>query len=225
MLEPDQWDAVLSRITSTLVRGTERISSAALLDLLEVGPDPVIRQKVGKRLVSHMRRLGWTGPRAMRIPGTTGTVQGYWRHPGQLPRPHTAGMPVAGELCDDVGLSDDLPAALEQVTRLGLKKLEKVLRVPLDPTDGNLVRSQVTAAIGAVNAQLRADEQQLRRKTQGDVLQRLIKIIEEEKKKLPKTSVAIPLTAEQQLTEHVELERSDAEASVMASDGDGSGEG
>jgi len=225
MLEPDQWDAALSRITGKVYRGTERVSSNALLNLLEVGPDPVTRQKVGKRLVSHMRRLGWTGPRAMRIPGTTGTVQGYWRRPGQFQRPHIAGMPVAGELCDDVGLSDDLPAALEQVTRLGLKKLEKVLRVPLDPTDGNLVRSQVTAAIGAVNAQLRADEQQLRRKTQGDVLQRLIKIIEEEKKKLPKTSVAIPLTAEQQLTEHVELERSDAEASVMASDGDGSGEG
>jgi hypothetical protein len=225
MLENEQWNSALSSITGTLVRGTERVSTAYCLDLLEVGPDPSTRQKVGKRLVSHMRRLGWTGPRAMRIPGTTGTVQGYWRHPGQLPRPHTAGMPVAGELCDDVGLSDDLPAALEQVTRLGLKKLEKVLRVPLDPTDGNLVRSQVTAAIGAVNAQLRADEQQLRRKTQGDVLQRLIKIIEEEKKKLPKTSVAIPLTAEQQLTEHVELERSDAEASVMASDGDGSGEG
>ena len=225
MLEPDQWDAALSRVTGTIYRGTERISSNALLNLLEVGPDPVTRQKVGKRLVSHMRRLGWTGPRAMRIPGTTGTVQGYWRRPGQFQRPHIAGMPVAGELCDDVGLSDDLPAALEQVTRLGLKKLERVLRVPLDPTDGNLVRSQVTAAIGAVNAQLRADEQQLRRKTQGDVLQRLIKIIEEEKKKLPKTSVAIPLTAEQQLTAHVELERSDAEATVMASDGDGSGEG
>jgi hypothetical protein len=53
----------------------------------------------------------------------------------------------------------------------------------------------------------------LRRKTQGDVLQRLIKIIEKEKKKLPKTSVA---------TEYVELERSDVEASVMASGGDGS---
>jgi hypothetical protein len=68
----------------------------------------------------------------------------------------------------------------------------------------------VTAALGAVNAQLRADEQQLRRKTQGDVLARLLKIIEEEKKKL------------QQHTEHVDLERSDAEATVMASGGDGS---
>jgi hypothetical protein len=122
-------------------------------------------------------------------------------------------------------LSDDLPTALEQVTRLGLKKLERVLRVPLDPTDGNLVRSQVTAAIGAINAQLRADEHQLRRKTQGDALQRLLKIIEEEQKKLSKTSVAILLAPEQQHTEHVELERSDAEATVMASGGDGPEEG
>jgi hypothetical protein len=219
MLEPEHWNSALSSITGTLVRGTERVSTAHCLDLLEVGPDPSTRQKVGKRLVSHMRRLGWTGPRAMRIPGTTGTVQGYWRRPGQLPRPHTAGMPVAGEFCDDVGPSDDLPAALEQVTRLGLKKLAKVLRVPLDPTDGNLVRSQVTAAIGAINAQLRADEHQLRRKTQGDAFERLLKIIEKEQKKLSQTSEA------QQHTEHVELERSNAEASVMASGRDGAEEG
>jgi hypothetical protein len=208
MLEPDQWDAILSRITGTIYRSTERVSTADCLDLLEVGPDPVVRQRVGKRLVSHMRRLGWTGPRAMRIRGTTGTVQGYWRRPGQLPRSHTAGMPVAGELCDDVGLSDDLPAALEQVTRLGLKKLEKVLRVPLDPTDGNLVRSQVTAAIGAINAQLRADEQQLRRKRTGDVLERLLKIIEQERKAHPECCLAVS-----QQVEQVELERSDAVAS------------
>jgi hypothetical protein len=81
------------------------------------------------------------------------------------------------------------------------------------PTDGNLVRSQVTAAIGAVNAQLRADEQQLRRKRTGDVFERLLKIIEKQKKAL-----AVP----QQQVEQVELERSDAEASVMAADGDGS---
>jgi len=126
---------------------------------------------------------------------------------------------VEGEVEAEVdGLADDLPAALEQVTRLGLKKLEKILRVPLDPTDGNLVRSQVTAAIGAINAQLRADEQQLRRKTQGDVLQRLIKIIEEEKKAHPERYLAVP----QQQVEQVELERGDPKASVMASGGDGS---
>jgi hypothetical protein len=207
MLEPNPWDAVLSRITGTLVRGTERVSTAHCLDLLEVGPDPSTRQKVGKRLVSHMRRLGWTGPRAMRIPGTTGTVQGYWRRPGQFPRPHIAGMPVAGELCDDVGLSDDLPVVLERVTLLGLKKLEKVLRVPLDPTDGNLIRSQVTAAIGAVNAQLRADEQQLKRKTQGDVFERLLKIIEKQKKIMEEEKKAHPercLAVPHQQVEHVE---------------------
>jgi hypothetical protein len=49
VLEPDQWEAVLSRITGTVYRGTERISSNALLNALEVGPDPVTRQKVAKR--------------------------------------------------------------------------------------------------------------------------------------------------------------------------------
>jgi hypothetical protein len=219
MLEPDQWEDALSKVTGMVYRGTERISSNALLNLLEVGPAPVTRQKVAKRLRASMRRLGWTGPRAMRIPGTTGAVQGYWRRPGQFPRPHTAGMPVAGELGDHIGLSDDLPAALEQVTRLGLKKLARVLRAPTDITDGNLVRSQVTAAIGAINAQLRADEHQLRRKTQGDAFERLLKIIEKEHKKLSQTSEA------QQPTEHVELERSDVEASVMASSRDGAEEG
>jgi hypothetical protein len=111
--------------------------------------------------------------------------------------------------------------------------LARVLRVPLDPTDGNLVRSQVTAAIGAINAQLRADEQRLKRKAQGDVFKRLLKIIEkeqkkmseEEQKKLSKTPEAILLAPEQQHTEHVELEHSEAEASVMASSGDGPEEG
>jgi hypothetical protein len=206
MLEPDQWEDVLSKITGTVYRGTERISSNALLNLLEVGPDPVTRQRVAKRLRAYMRRLGWTGPTAMRIPDENGHAagsSGYWRLPSRPPQPDV-------NVDSDVdGLSDDLPAALEQVTRLGLKKLEKILQVPLDPTDGNQVRSQVTAAIGAINAQLRADEQRLRRKAQGDVLERLIKIIEEEKKKLPpSSSLKAPLAPVQQ-TEHVELEPSE----------------
>jgi hypothetical protein len=140
-------------------------------------------------------------------------------------------MPGAGEFCDDVGLSDDLPAALEQVTRLGLKKLAKVLRLPLDPTDGNLTRSQVTAALGAIQGQLKADEQQLRRKRTGDVFERLLKVIEEQKKILedgekklpPSSSLELPPAVQQ--TEDVELERCDAEATLMASGGDGSEKG
>ena len=45
----DQWESVLGIVTGTVYRGTERISSNALLNLLEVGHDPVIRQKVAKR--------------------------------------------------------------------------------------------------------------------------------------------------------------------------------
>jgi hypothetical protein len=202
MLESDHWDAVLSTVTGMVYRGTERISSNALLNLLAVGPDPVIRQKVAKRLRAPMRRLGWTGPRAMRIPAENGHAagsSGYWRLPS---RPPQLDVNVDGDVD---GLTDDLPAALEQVTRLGLKKLERILRAPLDITDGNLIRSQVTAAIGAINAQLRADEQRLRRKPQGDVMARLLKLIEEEKKKLPNSKV--PLSAEQ--PQNVELEPSE----------------
>jgi hypothetical protein len=45
MLEPDQWDTVLGSVAGTVYRGTERISSNALLALLEVGPDPVTGRK------------------------------------------------------------------------------------------------------------------------------------------------------------------------------------
>jgi hypothetical protein len=185
MLEPDQWDRVLGSITGTIVHGTERVSFSRLLALLEVGPDPVTRQRMGKRLPAVMHRLGWTGPLAMRIPAENGHAagsSGYWRLPS---RPPQSAVDVEGDVEADVkGLSDDLPRKLEEVTRLGLKKLEKVLRAPLDVTDGNLVRSQVTAALGAVNAQLRADEQRLKAKVQGDVLERLLRVMAEERKKL-----------------------------------------
>jgi hypothetical protein len=49
MIEPDRWDSVLGSITGTIVHGNERISSNRLLNALGVGPDPVLRQKVGKR--------------------------------------------------------------------------------------------------------------------------------------------------------------------------------
>jgi hypothetical protein len=66
-----------------------------------------------------------------------------------------------------------------------LQKLDQILRLPTDRCDGNLLRAQTAAAGIAVNAQLRADETRLRQKTQGDVLERLGKLIEQERKKLP----------------------------------------
>jgi len=48
--------------------------------------------------------------------------------------------------CDVESLSDELPEALEAVTRQGLRKLGQVLRTLLDVTDASLTRNQVTAA-------------------------------------------------------------------------------
>jgi hypothetical protein len=78
----------------------------------------------------------------------------------------------------DTGQSGDLAEALEAVTRQGLRKVSQVLRAPLDVTDASRTRNQVTAAGIAINAQLRADEQRLRAKVQGDVLGRLLAEIE-----------------------------------------------
>jgi len=198
-------DQALSRITGTVVRGTERIATKDVLAFLGL-PDSET-----KRLAQAMRAQGWSGPRSMRFTDATGrsvVASGYERKPGQS----DAVVAPVGDV------SGDLPAKLEAVTRLALREVGKVLKAPFDHRDGVLTRNKVTAAGIAVNCQLRADEQQLRRKKSGDVLERLIKIIERQKKLLGEEDVAIP-----QPTEHAE--RSDAEASVTASGGDGSEEG
>jgi hypothetical protein len=67
------------------------------------------------------------------------------------------------------------------LTVLGLKKLKTILTHRTDFTDGNLLRAQTAAASTAIHAQLKADETRLRQKTQGDVLERLLRAIEVEK--------------------------------------------
>jgi hypothetical protein len=182
MLAEARWDEVLVRLHGEVYRGVERISTAAILDALEVGRDIRERQKVGKRLVSPMRRLGWTGPKNMRCGAgkyREMVSAGYWRVPHAPPLgTHLLDVEATGEP------EGDLPAQLEEVTVLGLRKLKRILRLPTDRADGNLLRAQVTAALGAINAQLRADEARLKAKPQGDVLERLLKTIEEERAKL-----------------------------------------
>ena len=185
MLPPDEWDQVLNRLTGTIFRGTERISSAVIMNALGVPTDQMTRAKEGKRIVHIMRRLGWTGPKEMRVDAGTST-RGYWRIPNAPPK-------AAPELFLDHELddADDLPHALENVTRLGLKEIRRILRLLLDAGNGNLMRSKVTAALGAINCQLRADEARLRTKTAGNVLDRLERLMAEQQKLIPKQHLAV----------------------------------
>src|SRR5262249_14209047 len=134
---------------------------------------------------SIMHGAGWSGPKPMRFINATGkdyTTKGYYRAvdrsialPDVVQEPH-----APGDLEDSRGL----PAVLERVTLRGLHTLDRVLKAPFDASDGVLTRNKVTAAGIAINAQLKADEHRLRTKQTGDALQRLLKIIEKEKKLL-----------------------------------------
>jgi hypothetical protein len=196
-------DQVLSRITGTIIRGVERVATREILQVLGCS------ERETKPIAKAMRAHGWQGPKPIRIMGTNGksvVVSGYEREVGKAPTVVDQSEPVRG----------DLPSKLEAVTRLALREVGKVLKAPFNASDGVLTRNKVTAAGIAVNAQLRADEQQLRRKRSGDVLERLLKLMEEERKKIPVGPIdpfsgpKAPL-APAQPTEHVE--RSEAEAS------------
>jgi hypothetical protein len=130
-----------------------------------------------RRLRRVMRDLGWRGPRLMRWGRKT--LKGYWRHP-------TVGLPaiVREEPVVEAEREDSLAPELERVTRLGLQKLEQILRIPTDRGDGNLLRAQTSAAGLAVNAQLRADEAKLKQVRRGDIMERIRAMLAEEKAKL-----------------------------------------
>ena len=109
------------------------------------------------------------------------TLKGYWRHP-------TVGLPaiVQEEPVAEVATAEreTLAPELERVTRLALQKLEQILKIPTDRGDGNLLRAQTAAAGLAVNAQLRADEAKLKQVRRGDIMERIIAMLKEEKAKL-----------------------------------------
>ena len=58
------------------------------------------------------------------------------------------------------------------------------MKIPTDRGDGNLLRAQTAAAGLAVNAQLRADEAKLKQAPRGDMMERIIAMLAEEKAKL-----------------------------------------
>jgi hypothetical protein len=169
--EADDWHRILSPVTGELVRGEQRVTTH---ELLTVHLGVPVSDQACRRLRRVMRELGWKGPRKMR--GGQRTTNGYWRHP-------TVGLPanVLEQPAPEVAAvgAGTLPAELERVTRLGLQKLEQILRIPTDRRDGNLLRAQTAAAAAAMNAQLRADETRLREQRSGssEVLARLLELI------------------------------------------------
>jgi len=179
--DPTDWHQVLARVTGALVRGEQRVSTQELFAKLGVPvTDPACR-----RLRRVMHDLGWHGPKLMRWGEET--TRGYWRHPtvGLPTIPASAGMqeePV-GEI-EKLGEEGSLAPELERVTGLALQKLDQILRIPTDRGDGNLLRAQTAAAGIAVNAQLKADETKMKQAQRGDVLERLLKVMDEERKKL-----------------------------------------
>jgi len=173
---PEGWEQQLETLQGTVKNGQERVLSAMILDMLGVATEQGARTSAGKRIVSVMRRLGWRGPKTFGygdVNGTRRAMAGYWR----LPR----GGPTRAAILEHGGseiIDGELPDALEAVTRQGLRKLMVILRHDVDMGDSARTRNQVTAAGIAVNAQLRADEQRLRAKVTGDVLERLLRVIE-----------------------------------------------
>ena len=189
--DPTDWHQTLARVSGQLVHGEQRVTTR---ELLTVHLGVPVTDRACRRLRRVMLELGWRGPRLMRRGKKT--LKGYWRYP-------TVGLPVIvqEEPVVEVATTDreTLAPELERVTRLGLQKLEQILRIPTDRGDGNLLRAQTAAAGLAVNAQLRADETRMKQVGRRDVLERLLAMIAEEKAKL---------------AEEERLERGETEGSV-----------
>jgi len=173
---PTDWHQALARVSGRLVRGEQWVTTH---EQLTVHLGVPVTDGACRRLRRVMRELGWRGPRLMRWGKQT--LKGYWRHP-------TVGLPaiVREEPAAEVATveRETLAPELERVTRLGLQKLDQILRIPTDRGDGNLLRAQTAAAGIAVNAQLRADETRMKQVPRRDVMERILAMIAEEKAKL-----------------------------------------
>jgi hypothetical protein len=174
--DPTDWHQVLARVSGQLVHGEQRVTTH---ELLTVHLDVPVTDRACRRLRREMRSLGWRGPRLMRWGGRT--LKGYWRHPAVGPPAVVQEEPVAEVATAE---RETLAPELERVTRLGLQKLEQILRIPTDPGDGNILRAQTAAAGLAVNAQLRVDEAKLKQARRGDVMERILAMMKEERAKL-----------------------------------------
>jgi hypothetical protein len=142
-------------------------------------------------LVLPMRALGFMGPRTMRFPrpnGTSYVVGGYER-----PTPQHVGVddvtdvvPVGGGADVIPGDQSELAAELVAVTRKALRKANVILSRKTDFDNAGLLRAQVTMCSAVMGTAARVDIAQLRRRHETDVIQRLEKLMAEQRRLLPK---------------------------------------
>ena len=173
--DPTNWHQALACVIGALVGGEQRITTH---ELLTVHLGVPITDQNGRRLRRVMHDLGWRGPRRMRWGKRT--TNGYWRYPSVGP----PAIIQEESVLDTTAENGALALELEAVTRLGLQKLDHILRLPTDPSNGNILRAQTAAAATAVNAQLRADETKMKQVQKGDMLAQLIAIMKVEEAKL-----------------------------------------
>jgi hypothetical protein len=206
------WTEQLRGVEGTLVGRERRISTAELIALVgAVDLDATARDAAMKRLKQTMTALGWSGPTTMRV--CSSLVKGYRRPDptiesdkaaeptilpddaapmmvGDHPAPAANGKPTSRD--------EELARQLERVCRLSMDKIEEILALPTDSTNGNILRAQTAVAGHAIQAQLRADESRLKVRQSSDVLERLLKIIRREKRKITRLPKQIALDAENQ---------------------------
>jgi hypothetical protein len=136
-----------------------------------------------KPLVPAMRALGFAGPMTLRFPqknGVSVATSGYQRPVQQ----HLE----TGVVEEDVVEPDqrDLAGDLIRVTRKALRKANQVLSHETDFENASLLRAQVQMASAVMGTAARVDDAQLRRRAVGDVLDRLEKLMREQRALLPK---------------------------------------
>jgi hypothetical protein len=58
----------------------ERISSKEIMkDILKLKPRDLVGPAIGRKLADAMKRLGWRGPKKIRVDGKSPPERGYWR--------------------------------------------------------------------------------------------------------------------------------------------------
>jgi hypothetical protein len=188
-----------------LVAGEMRVSTYELVSLV----DAANRVDTWNRLKAVMNGLGWSGPKAMRISGGI-LAKGYCRPaanesaervPAEQPPAPAAPAVIADRSVpaakDKQTSPEELAKKLESVCGLSLDKIEEILLLPTDSSNGNVLRAQTACAGAAVQLQLRADETRLKVKRSSDVFDRLLKIIRQEKKIIRQGQRKIPRAPEQ----------------------------